>query len=58
MEPDWAVITIVHVMPNNDMMEHSLVRDCWCGAVVGEGSTIDGSPCLQIVHHALDGRPN
>lgn len=38
---DW------HVLPRNDLREHSDTRNCWCGPTEDEG---------VFVHHSMDRR--
>ncbi len=47
----------VHVLPTDDLREHSETRDCWCIPDVlplDHWDRLDGA--RVVVHHALDGR--
>jgi hypothetical protein len=47
----------VHVLPNNDLIEHDEVDDhCVCGPDVEPVLADDGSCGWVITHHSLDGR--
>jgi len=37
----------IHVYPKNDLKEHNISIDCWCGAIVEGG---------VVVHNSLDRR--
>lgn len=42
----------IHVIPENDLLEHLQLRQCWCLPRV-EDRGVDAS---LIIHHAADGR--
>ena len=42
----------IHVIPENDLLDHLQVRQCWCLPRVDE----QGPDEAVIVHHAADGR--
>ena len=46
LEPDERV----HIVPENDLREHLVNKDCWCNPDVDEEFE------NIIIHHALDGR--
>jgi hypothetical protein len=46
-----------HVVPINDLVEHSEDEDCACGPDSIPVKREDGSVGWVISHHALDGRP-
>lgn len=45
-----------HVMPTNDLVEHTLDEGCACGPDTKPIDREDGSVGWVIEHHALDGR--
>lgn len=42
--------TVIHVMPQNDLREHTCSIDCWCDPTPDEENN------QVIVHHSLDRR--
>jgi len=47
----------VHVLPVNDLIEHSEVdTDCLCGPTAEPVFDADGACGWVITHHSLDGR--
>lgn len=38
-------------MPTDDMVEHNLIRQCWCRPTIE-----DQGPAAVVVHFAFDGR--
>lgn len=53
----WSTVTkpgdyVVYVVPNNDLIEHTLDDDCICGP---DTDYLDGEGKM-VVHHSLDGR--
>ena len=50
-------MSIVHVLPVNDLRAHDETATCWCEPnVLDEGDDDAGNPARVIVHAALDGR--
>lgn len=50
-------MSIVHVSPINDLIEHDLEGDdCVCGVTSQPVMRDDGSCGWVITHHSLDGR--
>lgn len=43
----WETDTLPHVMPINDLRDHTLSTDCWCRPFSDEG---------VIVHNSMDRR--
>ena len=43
-------MTGIHVIPLQDLREHSASPDCWCGP------TLDDEEFDVYIHHSLDGR--
>jgi hypothetical protein len=50
-----VVVSDVHVIPVNDLMNHNEHRDCWCCPKV-EAVTDDGACDVMVIHFALDMR--
>lgn len=48
-------MSIVHVVPVNDLIEHP-DDDCPCGPTVEPVFCEDGSSGWLVTHHSLDGR--
>lgn len=48
--------TPVHVMPVNDLIEHTDSDDCVCGPTSDPVKRLDGSVGWVVVHHSLDNR--
>lgn len=51
-------MTTVHVMPNNDLIEHADSDDCVCGPTTKPVEREDGTIAWICVHHSADGREN
>ena len=51
-EPD------LHVVPENDLRDHSCSRDCWCAPTLEGTDPETGQPYLSIlvIHNSADGR--
>lgn len=49
-------MSVVHVIPCNDLVEHDLTEDCVCGPTPEPVRCEDGSIGCVITHHSLDGR--
>lgn len=50
-------MAIVHVLPNNDLIEHEDEGDdCPCGPTLEPVPCVDGSMGWVVTHHSLDGR--
>lgn len=47
----WQLLDTYHVLPINDLREHSESADCWC-----EPRVEDKGTSVIVIHHALDGR--
>lgn len=45
-----------HVVPINDLVEHTEHVDCVCGPTVEPVKREDGSVGYVVIHHSLDGR--
>jgi hypothetical protein len=50
------MITVLHIMPLGDLIEHELDDDCVCGPNAIAVKRDDGSVSWEVVHHSLDGR--
>jgi hypothetical protein len=46
----------LHVHPVDDLAEHELTDDCWCGPEQRLVPRADGSDGWLVIHHSLDGR--
>ena len=51
---DWT--NELHVVPQNDLIEHEVTEDCPCGPEARPQERHDGSVAWLIVHSSLDGR--
>ena len=49
-------MSVWHVQPVNDLIEHEDSDDCPCGPVVEPVPRDDGSMGWIVTHHSLDGR--
>jgi hypothetical protein len=47
---------VVHVIPNNDLIQHDISDDCTCGPTTEPVKRDDGSVAWLHIHHSLDGR--
>ncbi len=45
-----------HVLPIDDLIEHAVSDECFCGPATEPVPRPDGSMGWLIVHHSLDGR--
>lgn len=50
------VNTILHIIPDNDLVDHEPTRDCVCGPATDITHGDDGEQQWIITHHALDNR--
>lgn len=48
---------VVHVIPTNDTIEHTLAEDCICGPATEMVVAEDGATGWVVTHPALDARP-
>lgn len=47
-------MSVVHVLPIDDLREHEETRACWCHPTLEE---VDGDPdAVVVVHNSADGR--
>lgn len=46
----------VHVVPGDDLIDHTTTEDCPCGPATEPVTRDDGSIGWLVVHHSLDGR--
>lgn len=46
----------VHVVPQDDLIEHTASDDCACGPTLEPVERSDGTTGYLHVHHALDGQ--
>jgi hypothetical protein len=49
-------VSLLHVHPSADLVEHDLTEDCACGPRAQPVPCEDGSMVWLIVHASLDGR--
>ena len=51
-------MTTLHVLPINDLIDHTDSEDCICGPTIESIQHDDGTTDWIITHHSLDGREN
>ena len=51
-------MTTMHVLPINDLIDHTDSENCICGPTIEPIQHGDGTIDWLVVHHSLDGREN
>ena len=51
-------MTTLHVLPVDDLIDHTDSEDCICGPTINPLQQDDGTIDWLVVHHSLDGREN